>query len=496
MTAPAQPTVRSPWLAFAAVVSMQLMMVLDISIVTVALRSIQEDLGFSQPRIAWVTTAYTLGFGGFLLLSGRLGDLFGKKRMFLTGMTVFLVASLFCGLSRNQDMLIAARFVQGAGAAMGFAVAMGIVFSLFRDPRESGKAMGGLGFVQAAGASVGIVAGGALTSGISWHWVFFLNLPIGIVAAVLVFRLVPNDRGAGFGDGADILGAVLVTVGMMLGVYTIATVGDEGWGSGHTIGYGLASLALLGGFVARQATAANPLMRLDVFRSRNLSGANLVHLFLVAGMISGNILIALYMQQVLGYSAATTGFAFLPIALSAAAVSLGFSARFNMRFGPKNVLLVSLVVVAASLLLAVRGPVDATYVVDVLPTALLLGVGTGLALPAVMTLAMAVSSPRDIGLASGLVGTSGMVGDSLGIAVMTAVAAAHTKSELADGKPVLTALNDGYHLAFGLAAAVVVVGLVIGFAMLKPLPPMPHPGGGEPPTEAQPAPAGAEAGRA
>jgi EmrB/QacA subfamily drug resistance transporter len=471
-------TSRSRWLAFAAVCSMQLMMVLDVSIVTVALRSIQQDLGFEQARVAWVTTAYTIGFGGLLLLSGRLGDLLGRKRMFLSGLTVFLVSSVLCGLSRSQDMLLASRFLQGAGSAMSYAVVMGIVFTLFQDPHKVGKAMGALGFVQAAGASVGIVAGGALVQGINWHWVFFVNIPIGIAAAVLAVRLVPSDAGLGIREGADALGAVLVTAGMMLGVYMIATVGDYGWGSGHTLGYGFGSLGLLAAFIAREATAAKPIMKLSLFRSRNLSGANAVHLLLVAGMISANIVIALYLQQVVGYSPARAGFAFLPLALSAALSSLGLSARLNLRYGPRAVLLASLVIITAALVLATRVPVDAVYIRDVVPTLVLLGAGAGLAMPAVMTLAMAVRSPSDVGLASGLAGSSGMIGDSLGIAAITAIAATRARTLTGRGKSAAFALDSGYRLAFGVGAGVVAVAFVVGFFWLKAMSPMPQ--GGEP----------------
>lgn len=470
MSVPDHSSPRSPWLAFTALVSMQLMIVIDISIVTVALRSIQEDLGFPQARIGWVTTAYTIGFGGLLLLSGRLGDLIGRKRMFLTGLSVFTASSVLCGLSQTQTMLVAMRFIQGAGAAMAFAVAMGIIFTLFPDPRQLGKAMGAIGFAQAAGASVGVLAGGLISDGVSWHWVFFINVPIGITAGVLVARKVPNDRGMGLSEGADMVGAVLATAGLMLGVYTITTVDDFGWGTAHTIGFGLSSIALLVAFVVRQATAAKPLVPLSIFRSRNLSGANAVHLLMVAGMISSNILIALYLQQVAGYSASTTSFAFLPIAVAAGVVSLGLSARLNMRFGPRNVLLAALAFVTVSLLLAMRAPVEPTYVLDVLPTALLLGAGSGLGLPAVMTLAMSVDSPRNAGLASGLAGTSGMIGDALGIAIMTAIAAAEAGDLIAAGKNAPAALNGGFHLAFGVAAAVVAVAIVVGSAVLRTQP--------------------------
>jgi len=470
MSLSAQVSSRARWLAFAVLCSMQLMVVVDVSIVTVSLRSIQEDLGFGPAQLAWITNAYTVGFGGLLLLSGRLGDLLGRKRMFLSGLILFTVASAACGAAQSQEMLISMRFLQGVGAAMAYAVIMGIIFTIFTDPRELGKAMGMSGFAQAAGASVGILAGGLITQGITWHWVFYINVPIGIVAAVLAVKLIPDDTGLGLRAGADVAGALLVTAGMMLSVYTIATVGDHGWSSAHTLGFGLASVLLLASFIWRQGSAAIPLMPLSIFRSRNLAGANLVHFLLVAGTISFNILIALYMQSVAGYSPAVTGFAFLPLAVVAGVISISMSARLNMRFGLRNVLLASLVIVAIGLLLVVRVPNDPSYVIDILPTALLVGAGSGLAMPAVMMLSMQVASPRDAGLASGLAGTAGTIGDSLGIAALAAIAAAQTNSLLAEGKSATSALNGGFHLAFGISAALVAGAIAIAFFVLRPQP--------------------------
>lgn len=465
--APTPTTPRARWFAFSALVSMQLMIVVDVSIVTVALRSIQSDLGFGQERIAWVVTAYTIGFGGLLLLSGRLGDLVGRKRMFLAGLTTFTTSSIVCGFSHSQELLIAGRFVQGAGAAMAFAVAMGIIVTLFRDQHEFGKAMGAAGFAQAAGASVGILAGGLLTHGVGWHWVFFVNVPIGIIAGWTVARLVPNDRGAGLREGADLPGAVLVTAGLSIGVYTIATVDESGWASGHTLSFGSAAAVLLASFIVRQATAPKPLIPLTILRARNIAGANAVHLLMVGGMISANILLALYMQQVTGYSPSVTAYAFLPIALGSGAASLMLSARLNMRYGLRKMLLFSLTLVALGLVLAVRIPVNPSYAADILPVALLLGVGGGLSTPAVMTLAMSVQSPAHVGVASGLVGTSGMIGDAVGIAALTAVAAAHARNLIATGEDATHALSQGFHLSFGIGATVVLAAIVVAFFVLR-----------------------------
>lgn len=461
---------RARWLAFTVLCSIQLMIVLDVSIVTVALRTIQHGLGFSQANIAWVTNAYTIGFGGLLLLSGRLGDLFGRKKVFICGLIVFTVSSALCGASVSREMLVAMRFVQGAGAGMSYSVVMGIVFTLFADSRTLGRAMGAVGFVQAAGASIGIIAGGVVTQGISWHWIFYINVPIGAAAAVLTVRTVPADRGIGLGaGGADMLGAALVTGGLMLSVYVIATVGEYGWASGHTLGFGVASLLLLAAFAARQATAARPLIRLGIFRSRHLSGGNIVNLLLIAATVPSSILLALYMQQAAGYSPARTSLSLLPLALSAAGVSLGLSAPLTRRHGPRNVLVVSLMAIFAAMLLATRLPENPDYLADILPVVLLLGIGGGLGLPAVMTIAMSVKSPADAGLASGLAGTSGMIGDALGVATLIGIAAAHSKSLLGRGTPVAAALSGGFHFAFGIGAGIIGAAIAIGILMLRPL---------------------------
>ncbi|MCX5409999.1 MFS transporter (plasmid) [Streptomyces sp. NBC_00335] len=474
MSVPVLESPRARWLAFSVLCSMQLMIVVDISIVTVALRSIQSDLGFDQAHLAWVTNAYTVGFGGLLLLSGRLGDLIGRKRLFISGVSLFTLASAACGLSGTQEMLIAMRFVQGAGAAMAYAVVMGIVFMIFRDdPRQMGKAMGAIGFAAAGGASIGILISGLLTHGASWHWVFYVNVPIGAAAAVLAARLIPDDKGPGLGSGVDLLGAALVTTGMMLGVYTLATGSENGWGSAHTLGFGLGAIVLLVAFVVRQATAKVPLLPLSLFRSRNLSGANLIHLLLVAATISFNIMIALYLQQVVGYSVLVTSFAFVPLALIGGFSSLALSQRLNMRFGARNVLVVSLLGVAAALLLAARVPEDPTYVLDLLPVMLVLGFSGGLAMPAVMMLSMSVQDPRDAGAASGLSGTSGMIGDSLGIAAMTAIAASYAAGALADGESAASAATGGFQLVFGIAAGLVLVAAAVGWFVLPAAQPMP-----------------------
>jgi EmrB/QacA subfamily drug resistance transporter len=445
-----------------------LMIVLDATIVNVALPSIQDDLGFSQSNLAWVVNAYLIAFGGLLLLSGRLGDLLGRRRVFLTGLAVFTLASLLCAVAQSQELLVGARFVQGVGGALTSAVILGMIVTMFPEPREQAKAIGVYSFVASAGGSIGLLAGGALTEAINWHWIFFVNLPIGVATALFAARYVKGDKGIGLGQGADVPGAVLVTSALMLGVYTILEAGDQGWGSTHTLGFGAVSLALLAGFIARQASVPNPLMPLRLFRSRNVAGANIVQALFVAGMFGMFFLGALYLQRVLGYEALEVGLAFLPVTLVIGTLSLGFSERLNMRFGPRATLIPSLVFIGAGLLLFARAPVDAGYVVDVLPSMLLLGAGAGLAFPALMTLAMSSATPADSGLASGLVNTSLQVGGAIGLAVLATLATTRTENLVAEGASTASALTSGYHLAFLIGAGLVAVALTVAIAVLRP----------------------------
>jgi EmrB/QacA subfamily drug resistance transporter len=444
-----------------------LMIVLDATIVNVALPSIQEDLGFSQSSLAWVVNAYLIAFGGLLLLAGRLGDLLGRRRVFLIGLAVFTGASLFCGVAQSQGVLIAARFVQGAGGALTSAVILGMIVTTFREPREQAKAIGVYSFVASSGGSIGLLAGGGLTQAASWHWIFFVNLPIGLATGLLALGLVERDEGLGVERGADLPGAALVTSALMLGVYTILQAGDHGWGSLHTLGLGAVSLALLSAFVARQARIPNPLMPLRLFRSRNVAGANAVQALFVAGMFGMFFLGALYLQRVLGYDALEVGVAFLPVTLVIATLSLGFSERLNMRFGPKATLLPSLVLIAAALVLFARAPVDGDYVTDVLPVMILLGLGAGMSFPSLMTLAMSGATRSDAGLASGLVNTTLQVGGAIGLAILATLATTRTEHLLHVGDGSASALTGGYHLAFVVAAGLVVAALVVAITVLR-----------------------------
>ena len=484
MSADAAPSAKPPpaiaaaandpnrWTALYVLCAGVLMIVLDITIVNVALPSIQEDLGFSQGELAWVINAYLIPFGGLLLLAGRLGDLIGQRRIFLTGMAIFIFASLLCALSQSQEMLTGARFVQGIGGALTSAVVLGMIVTMFPEPREQAKAIGVYGFVASAGGSIGLLAGGVLTEAISWHWIFLINLPVGIVTAFLTLRLVKPHEGIGFGEGADFPGAVLITAGLMLGVYTILGVEEVGWGATRTLLLGAVSLALAAAFVWRQARIENPLMPLRLFRSRNVSGANAVQALLVAGMFSMFFLGALYMQRILGYDALQVGLAFLPATLVMGTLSLGFAEKLIMRFGARRTLIPGLMLISIGLLLFARTPVDGDYVADILPAMIVIAVGIGMSFPSLMTLAMSGATPEDSGLASGVVNTSAQVGGAIGLAVLATLAAERTDGLLADGVGGGEALNSGFHLAYLVGAALVAISLVIAVTVLREAPAM------------------------
>ena len=485
---------RKRWLALYVLCGGMLMIVLDATIVNVALPSIQEDLGFSQSSLAWVVNAYLIAFGGLLLLAGRLGDLVGERRIFLIGLAVFTAASLLCATAQSQGVLIAARFVQGAGGAVASAVILGMIVTMFPDPREQARAIGVYSFVASAGASIGLLAGGILTEAINWHWIFVINLPIGIGIAVLALRLVEGRQGIGLSGGADIPGAVLVTSGLMLGVYTILEVGEQGWGSTQTLGFGAISMLLIGAFVLRQARIANPLMPLRLFRSRNVAGANIVMALLVVGFFGMFFLGALYLQGILGYDPLEVGLAFLPSCIVMGALSLGFAERIIMGIGARPALIAGLVSAAGGLLLFARAPVDGTWVTDVLPVMVLLGAGAGLAFPALMTLAMSGATQEDAGLASGLVNTTVQVGGAIGLAVLATLATQRTDGLLADGQAAASALNSGYHLAYLIGAALVVGAIGVAVAVLRTGEPAAEEGPAAEDSPAGPQPAYSEAG--
>ncbi|WP_399135279.1 MFS transporter [Streptomyces sp. Li-HN-5-11] len=443
------------------------MVVLDGTVVSVALPSIQHNLDFSSSSLAWVVNAYLVPFGGLLLLAGRLGDLIGRKRVFIAGLGVFTAASLLCGVSQDPAMLLSSRFVQGIGGAVTSAVTLGMVVTLFPQPKERAKAIGVYSFVQSAGGSLGLLAGGALTQTIGWHWIFFVNVPIGIVAALLAGRVLASEHGVGLGKGTDFVGGLLVTSALMLSVYTIVETPDYGWSSAHTLSSGAAALTLLIAFVARQAKAPHPLLPLRVFRSRNVSAALGIQALMVAGMFSFQFLCVLYLQKVLGFDEIHTGLGIFPVSVSIGALSLGLSPKLIARFGPRAVLLPGLSLIAAGLAALGRVPAGGSYVVDVLPALLPLGIGFGLAMPSLATLAMSAATPRDSGIASGMFNTMQQIGSAFGLAVLSTLANAHTDALLGDGASTTSALTGGYQLAFRIGSGLVAVALLLGATLLR-----------------------------
>lgn len=457
----------SRWVSLIVLCAGFLMIVVDTTIVNVALPSIQRDLGFSQSSLAWVVNAYLIAYAGVMLLAGRLGDLLGRKRVFLMGLAMFTVASMLCGLSFSRPVLIAARFVQGIGGAVSSAVILGMVVTLFPEPAERARAMGIFAFVASAGGALGLLAGGFITQVISWHWIFFVNLPIGVVTMALGARLIETDRGSGQRAGADALGAVLVTAALMLGVYTIVESDVYGFRSAHTLVLGGLALALLAAFIVRQAMATNPLMPLRLFRSRNLSAANLIQALMVGAFFGFFFLGSLDMQRILGYKPLTIGLAFLPETISMAALSIGLSARLITRFGSRAVALAGLTCIAMGLVLFAHSPARADYLRDLLPALALLGIGAGLAFTSLSLLAMSGSTPEDSGLASGLLNTTTQVGASLGLAILATVATSRTSQLSAQSKGAAAALSGGYHLTWAISAGVVIVAIALAATLLK-----------------------------
>ncbi|GAC1439713.1 MAG: MFS transporter [Solirubrobacteraceae bacterium] len=459
---------RRRWLALYVLCAGMLMIVLDVTVVNVALPSIQTDLGFSGASLAWVVNAYLISFGGLLLLAGRLGDLLGHRRMFLAGLGVFTAASMACGLAGSQAVLVAARFLQGVGGAMTSAVILGMIVTMFPEPREQAKAIGVYGFVASAGGSIGLLAGGVLTQAIDWHWIFFVNVPIGAVTAALALRLLAPGRGIGLEEGADAPGAVLIVAALMLGVYTIVVpAARHGWGAPGTLALAACSTALLAAFVAREATAARPLIPLRVFRSRELVGANVIQALVVAGMFGMFFIGALYLQRVLHYSALGIGLAFLPSTVVMGTMSLRYSERLLMRFGARRTLVAGLSLTALGLVWFAQAPEHDAYLVHVLPALIVLGFGIGSSFPALMEPAMSGAGPEDAGLASGLVNTTAQVGGALGLAVLATLAATHSDALLHRGTAAAPALTAGYHLALWIAAGLVVIAVGVAALMLE-----------------------------
>jgi EmrB/QacA subfamily drug resistance transporter len=457
---------RTRWFALYTLCLASLMIVLDVTIVGVALPSIRQDLGFSETSLAWVVNAYLLTYGGFLLLGGRLGDLFGHRRLFLSGITLFTSASLVCGLATSQGMLIGARAVQGLGGAVASAVSLSLMMTLFTEPGERAKAMGVFGFVASGGGSIGVLLGGVLTDVLDWHWIFLVNFPVGVAVVLLALRLLPPASGVARGR-LDVAGAITVTAALMLAVYAIVNGNQEGWISGQTLGVLGASAALLAFFLALESRVRAPLMPLGLFRLRNLATANVVGVLWAAAMFAWFFLAALYLQLVLGYSPLQVGLAFLPANLIMGAFSIGLSAKAVMRFGIKAPLATGLAFAAVGLLLFVRAPVDGNFLVDVLPSMILLGFGAGMAFNPVLLAAMSDVKPEESGLASGVVNTSFMMGGALGLAVLASLADSRTESLLSSGDGRLAALTGGYHAAFLVGAVFAAVAATLGAVLLR-----------------------------
>ncbi len=467
MGQPARRTTRTLWLSLIALCAGQMMIVIDQNIVNVALPTIQGSLGFTPANLVWVVNAYVIPFGGLLLLAGRLGDLISRKTVFLTGITLFGLASLLCGFASDEGTLIAFRFIQGIGGAVASACILGMVATMFSDSRKQAQAIAAYSFASAGGGAVGPLLGGVLTDLVSWNWIFFINAPIGAVVVIVAMRTLEKDTGPGLSTGADFLGALLATSGLMLFVYTSVNAEQIGWGSTRTLVLGPLSILLLVGFVVRELTASQPLIPLKIFRSRRLSAANIVQFLMIAGMFGLLFFGTLYLQRVLGYTSLQAGLGYVPIAVVIAAISLGLSARLIVRFGHRSILFLglALIVVAFVMLSFVR--VDGTYLVDFLPATLVMGLGFGLTAPAMMGLGMSAVAPSESGIASGLFNTTQQIGGAIGLTMLSVFVTMRTNNLSAAGASEPEALVGGYHVAFLLGAGFVFAALVIAAAMLR-----------------------------
>jgi EmrB/QacA subfamily drug resistance transporter len=454
-------------MALAVVCLAQLMIVLDVTIVNVALPAIQRDLHFTQGNLTWVVNAFLVTFGSLLLLAGRLGDLLGRRRVFLLGVLVFTAASALCGLAPSQGFLIAARLLQGIGAALQASVILAIIVTEFPQVGDRARAMSAYVFVSVSGGSLGLLAGGALTEALSWHWIFFVNLPIGVATVVLGRALIPKDKGLGLGHGVDWLGSILVTASLMTAVYAIVQATSHGWGSLQVLGFGALAVALMGAFLALEARIENPIMPLRILRVRGLIGASAVRGFLVTGMYSTFFLGTLYLEHVLHYSALQTGLAFLPWTVTVGILSLGVTARLVSRFGPMRVLVLGMVTVMIGLGLLGTAGAQTSFFPTIFLAYFAIGLGIGSAFMPLLTIAMADVPAADAGLGSGITNVSQQVAGALGLAVLGTIATNHSKALEAQGHTLASSLISGYHLAFAVAATSILVGIVTAVAVLR-----------------------------
>jgi EmrB/QacA subfamily drug resistance transporter len=458
---------RSRWLALYVLCLGDLMIVLDGTIVNVALPSIRDDLGFSQTSLAWVVNGYLLTFGGFLLLGGRLGDLFGHRRLFLFGIALFTLASLACGLANSQEFLVGARAVQGLGGAVVSSVALSLVMTLFTETADRAKAMGVFGFVLSGGGTAGVLLGGVLTEVLDWHWIFLVNLPVGVAVLALSLALLPAGRGQAASGRLDVAGAVTVTAALILAVYAIVNGNETGWATGETLGLLAAGVVLLAVFLTIEARISAPLMPLGLFRNRNVSTANVVGALMAGGLFAWFFFSALYMQQILGYSPLEVGLGYLPSMVVWGGSSLLLSDKLVMRFGIKTPLVGGLGLMAVGLLLFARAPVDGDFVVDVLPSTIVIGLGAGIAFNPILLAAMSDVAPEQSGLASGVVNTAFMMGGALGLAVLASLADLRAEDLLASGDDRPAALTSGYHIAFLVGAVFTVAAAAVAAALLR-----------------------------
>jgi EmrB/QacA subfamily drug resistance transporter len=465
-TAPRALAPAHPWMALVVLCFAQLMITLDTTIVNVALPAIQDDLGFSEAGLTWVVNGFLVTFGGFMLLAGRLGDLLGRRRVFVAGLVVFTVASALCGLAAGESMLIGARLLQGLGAALQGAAILAIIATEFPRPADRARAMSAYVFVAVAGAALGLLVGGVLTEGISWRWIFLVNLPIGVATIVAGRILIPSDTGLGLDQGLDWIGSVLVTLAVMVGVFAVVEAADNGWSSGRVLGLAAGALVLAAAFFVAEALVSNPVVPLRTLRLRGLMGACAVRALIGTGLFAVFFLGTLYVEKVLDYSAVQTGLAFLPWFVSLGILSLGVTARLVGRFGPTPVMVAGMLSAIAGLLVFCTAGIGTDYFPTIGLANLLVGTGVGLSVMPLLTIAMGDVPPADRGLGSGLITVAHQVGGAVGLAVLSTVATTRTRSLVSDGHPALGAQVDGYHLAFMLAAAGMAVGIVVALTVL------------------------------
>jgi EmrB/QacA subfamily drug resistance transporter len=458
---------RRRWIALIVVCLAMLMNALDSSIVNVALPSIQHDLHFSQANLTWVVDAYLIAFGSFLLLAGRLGDLLGRKKVFLSGVALFTASSFVCSLAINQAMLITARFFQGMGGAISTSVIVAIIVTEFSGANERAKAMSAYMFVAVGGGSIGLLVGGILTQAVNWHWIFVINVPIGIVTFILGSILIKENPGLGVREGIDLKGSLLMTVSLIIGIYAIVTASTYGWLSAHTLGFGAASVILMAAFALLESRIAKPIMPLRVVKLRSLTTSSVVRGLSFSAMFAVFFFGALYLERVLGYDPVRTGVAFLPLTLAMAIMSLGVTSRLLARFGPMKLLVPGMTAAVIGLLWLSRSGVHANYFVAILPAFLLLGVGMSVSAVPLLTIAMADVPREDAGLASGIVNVSMWLASSAGLAVFGTLAASKSKTLLAHGVSNSQSLVAGYHEAFFIGAILAAVALFVVVAFLR-----------------------------